>query len=48
MQIEGIDFFLDKNLKGKGELLPLIEILKSRQEHPPTPDEESPQEDNEE
>ena len=45
MPIEGIDFFLDENLEGKGELLPLIELLKARQEHPPTPDEEVPWED---
>ena len=31
MQIEGIDFVLEKNLPNKGELQPLIDILKSRQ-----------------
>lgn len=40
MQIEGIDFFPEENLEGKGELLPLIEALKAAQKHEPKKDEE--------
>ena len=40
MQIEGIDFFLKENLKGKGELAPLIAILEAVQKERPKIDEE--------
>lgn len=40
MPVEGIDYFLEENLEGKGELQPLIEILQSRQKHKPKEDDE--------
>ena len=48
MPIEGIDFVLEKNLPNKGELQPLIDILKSRQKQKPREEKDIPPEEWEE